>query len=62
MFSVGFNFSKSDLGTLEKRILTYHRIIETMKFGYAQRSYLGDPDFEDIKDVSMVLLKIYIDL
>ncbi|KAF9973905.1 hypothetical protein BGZ73_002833 [Actinomortierella ambigua] len=30
--------------------LEVHRLIEAMKFGYAQRTQLGDPDFTDLED------------
>ena len=39
----GYNFTTSDLDKLEDRVLTYHRIVESFKFGYAMRPHLGDP-------------------
>ena len=37
--------TKSTLNTREARLTAYHRVIETFKFAYAQRSELGDPAF-----------------
>lgn len=39
----GYNFSKSDENSLDKKILLYHRLAEIFKFSYAKRPYLGDP-------------------
>ncbi len=40
MFSVGYEFKEGDLNGL-----SIHRIVEAMKYTYAQRLKLGDPDF-----------------
>ncbi|XP_039270835.2 glutathione hydrolase 1 proenzyme-like [Styela clava] len=39
----GYKFTSKDLS--EDKILTYHRIVEAMKFAYYERNHLGDPDF-----------------
>ncbi|XP_054923394.2 scoloptoxin SSD20-like [Dermacentor andersoni] len=36
---------------LQNDALTLHRFIEACKFGFAKRSLLGDPRFEDVRDV-----------
>lgn len=44
-----YNFTKDDMDTMDKTILTYHRMIEILKFSHAYRSHLGDPDFVENK-------------
>lgn len=39
------NLSPESLKDTETKALTYHKIIEAIKFGYAERMKLGDPDF-----------------
>ncbi|XP_062582561.1 glutathione hydrolase 1 proenzyme-like [Saccostrea cucullata] len=41
-----YGFTPDSVSTPEKSILTWHRIVEIMKFAYAKRSNLGDPDQE----------------
>ncbi len=36
---------------LNRTILTYHRIVEAFKHGFALRAQLGDPDFVDVENV-----------
>ncbi|KAF9584567.1 hypothetical protein BGW38_006002 [Lunasporangiospora selenospora] len=46
-----------DLGRFkEDANVEVHRLVEAMKFGYAQRTELGDPDFSDLKEMINVML------
>ena len=41
----GYGMTSSDREDDKASVLTYHRIIEAFKYGFAWRSRLGDPDF-----------------
>jgi gamma-glutamyltranspeptidase/glutathione hydrolase/leukotriene-C4 hydrolase len=41
----GYNISKEKMQDPEYQVQTYHRLLEAMKFSYAERNRLGDMDF-----------------
>ena len=41
----------SDINTKAAEVLSYHRIVEAMKFGFGKRSALGDQEKVEIADV-----------
>ncbi|PVD32768.1 hypothetical protein C0Q70_08214 [Pomacea canaliculata] len=47
----GYGFTPDSMSTTDKAVLTYHRIVEAMKFAYAKRSELGDPKFLNISQL-----------
>ena len=44
-YFIGYNMTSSARDGTKASVLTYHRIIEAFKFGFAWRSRLGDPAF-----------------
>lgn len=51
-FLAGYNMTPEDLSSTDRKVLTFHRIIEAFKFAYAKRTDLADEEFEEsVKDV-----------
>ena len=42
----GYQFNQQSISGTDNAILTWHRITEAFKFGFAKRTRLGDPDAE----------------
>ncbi|XP_022108887.1 gamma-glutamyltranspeptidase 1-like isoform X2 [Acanthaster planci] len=47
----GYGIGPDSIATTEAEILTTHRMVEAFKFGYAGRSFLGDEDYVDVKEI-----------
>lgn len=45
----GYELSPMSLSSVDRKVTTWHRIIEAFKFAYAKRSKIGDGDVENAK-------------
>ena len=59
-YFIGYDMTSSARKGTKASVLTYHRIIEAFKFGFALRSRLGDPAFNKDKNINEVSEKIII--
>ncbi|CAH1233871.1 GGT1 [Branchiostoma lanceolatum] len=46
----GYGFSTSSVQGFDNQVLTYHRMVEAFKFGFAKRTELGDPHFVNVNE------------
>ncbi|XP_072102406.1 glutathione hydrolase 1 proenzyme-like isoform X5 [Mobula birostris] len=53
----GYKFSRESILSSEKKVLTYHRIIEAFKFAFAERSKLEYPSSSDHKQAIEMISK-----
>ena len=53
-YFTGYDMTSSARDGTKASVLTYHRIIEAFKFGFAWRSRLGDPEFNKNKNIDKV--------
>ena len=44
--------TSADRSSVNRSVLTYHRIAEAFKFGYAYRALLGDQDYANVTEVT----------
>nr|CAD7429315.1 unnamed protein product [Timema monikensis] len=47
----GYNFTAKSVSTIDDTVLTFHRIAEAFKYGYARRTELGDPNFVNVTEI-----------
>ncbi|XP_072034437.1 glutathione hydrolase 1 proenzyme-like [Amphiura filiformis] len=46
----GYDIRRTDITNNQAAISLYHHIVESFKFAYAARSFIGDPDFVDVEE------------
>ena len=50
--SPGYHFNSSNFENTYATTQTVHKMVESFKFAYAQRAYLGDEDYVNVNEVS----------
>ena len=56
----GYRYNTTMPETTDAMVLFYHRMLESVKFGKALQTYMGDPVFDNISDVSDLFNTSYI--